>query len=117
MKPSRRPKSSPSADCTVTLASPATLSTSRVARYRRDSSTRMMPSRFRQQQRRCQSAGLRLAWLLDSPGQERPVMETSAQNTALAESEMRATLVKLVFGGDPSRLEAFCAAVADVLPP
>ena len=30
---------------------------------------------------------------------------------------MRATLVKLVFGGDRSRLEAFCAAVGDVLPP
>ena len=54
------------------------------------------------------SAGTRSEALRNPSGRE---------NKALAESEMRATLVKLVFGGDRSRLEAFCAAVGDVLPP
>lgn len=40
----------------------------------------------------------------------------AVQNATLSESEMRARLVELVFGSDPSRLDAFCEAVSAVLP-
>ena len=40
----------------------------------------------------------------------------AVQNAPSSESEMRARLVELVFASDPSRLDAFCEAVSEVLP-
>ena len=45
--------------------------------------------------------------------------DTSGAEAASApsEEEMRARVIDLVFGGDPSKFEAFCAVLRDALPP
>ena len=43
--------------------------------------------------------------------------ETQEVRAGMTETEMRSNLLRLVFGGDPHRLEVFCKEVESALPP
>src|SRR5258707_3116395 len=47
---------------------------------------------------------------------ERNVFEETVR-AGLSESEMRANVIRLVFGGDPRRYEQFCEAIRGAIPP
>ena len=42
--------------------------------------------------------------------------DEKAQETELSEAEKRANVVRLAFGGDPAKLDAFVQAIRDVIP-
>lgn len=43
--------------------------------------------------------------------------KTSEEQGGLAEQEKRENVIRLAFGGDPGRFEAFCRAIGDFVPP
>ena len=45
-----------------------------------------------------------------------PAFMAEAQESGLTQEEMRETVVRLAFGGDPARLEQFCDIVREALP-